>query len=63
MQNRYYKSVSRYTTSAFMRIKLLDALAKRDLAPHVFESREKAHELLESQIGGRDWLLTPTKSD
>jgi propionate CoA-transferase len=52
MQNRYYKSVSRYTTSAFMRIKLLDALAKRDLAPHVFESREKAHELLESQTGG-----------
>jgi propionate CoA-transferase len=48
MQNRYYKSVSRYTTSAFMRLKLLNALAERDLAPHVFESRDEAQAMIET---------------
>jgi propionate CoA-transferase len=50
MQNRYYKSVTRYTTSAFMRMKLLDALMERDLAPHVFESHDAATEMLERQL-------------
>jgi len=35
MQNRYYSSASRYTTSAFMRLKLGAGLAERNLAPHV----------------------------
>lgn len=43
IQNRYYKSVSRYTTNAFMRLKLSDALAQRELGP-VFESGAEAHE-------------------
>lgn len=47
MQNRYYESVSRYTTSAFMRLKLLNALSERELAPHVFESREEAQAMIE----------------
>ncbi len=38
---RFYRSVSRYTTSAFMRMKLGDALSERGLAPHIFESREE----------------------
>jgi len=42
MQQRYYSSASRYTTSAFMRLKLGEALKERDLAPHVFETREEA---------------------
>jgi propionate CoA-transferase len=42
MQGRYYSSASRYTTSAFMRLKLGAALAERNLAPHVFETREEA---------------------
>ena len=47
MQNRYYESVSRYTTSAFMRLKLLNALSERELAPHVFENREEAQAMIE----------------
>src|SRR5262249_53091990 len=42
MQNRYYSSASRYTTSAFMRLKLGAALAERNLAPHVFETWPEA---------------------
>ncbi len=42
MQNRYYSSASRYTTSAFMRLKLGAALAERNLAPHVFETWAEA---------------------
>ena len=42
MQNRYYSSASRYTTSAFMRLKLGAALAERNLAPHVFETWTEA---------------------
>jgi propionate CoA-transferase len=43
IQNRYYKSVSRYTTNAFMRLKLSDALAQRELGS-VFGSGAEAHE-------------------
>jgi propionate CoA-transferase len=42
MTSRYYHKISRYTTSAFMRMKLGDALTRRGLAPHIFESREDA---------------------
>jgi propionate CoA-transferase len=42
MQNRYYSSASRYTTSAFLRLKLGAALAERNLAPHVFETWTEA---------------------
>jgi propionate CoA-transferase len=39
---RYYSGVTRYTTSAFLRVKLGDALARRGLAPHIYESAEEA---------------------
>ena len=39
---RWYDDVTRYTTSAFLRAKLGDALAKRKLAPHIFETEEEA---------------------
>jgi propionate CoA-transferase len=42
----YYSGVSRYTTSAFLRIKLGDALKKRDVAPYIFESSEEAKRAL-----------------
>jgi propionate CoA-transferase len=46
---RHYTRVNRYTTSAFMRIKLGDAMAQRGLAPHIYESAEEAEShLLES---------------
>jgi propionate CoA-transferase len=47
---KYYEGVTRYTTSAFMRMKLGEALAKRDVAPHIFESREEAHRELTKTI-------------
>jgi len=47
IQNRYYKSVSRYTTNAFMRLKLLNALSDRELAPDVFETRDEAQAMIE----------------
>src|SRR5215217_7842353 len=43
LQQQYYETASRYTTSAFMRLKLGAALAERNLAPHVFETRAEAH--------------------
>jgi propionate CoA-transferase len=42
LQQRYYASASRYTTSAFMRLKLGASLAERALAPHVFETLSEA---------------------
>jgi propionate CoA-transferase len=43
MESRYYSSASRYTTSAFMRMKLGAGLSERNLAPHVFETPAEAH--------------------
>ncbi len=39
---KYYESVTRYTTSAFLRMKLGDALQKRGVAAHIFEKKEEA---------------------
>jgi propionate CoA-transferase len=40
--NQYYTHVSRYTTSAFMRLKLGEGLENRGLSPHIFETRAEA---------------------
>ena len=40
--SRYYSGVTRYTTSTFLKMKLGDALQRRDVAPHIFESAEEA---------------------
>ena len=42
LAERYYESVTRYTTSSFMRLKLSGHLAQRGLAPHIYESRQEA---------------------
>ena len=42
----YYHDVTRYTTSAFLRMKLGDALKKRAVAPHIFESLAEAEQAL-----------------
>jgi propionate CoA-transferase len=44
--DHYYSGVSRYTTSTFLRMKLGDALKKRDVAPYIFESSEEAKRAL-----------------
>ncbi len=41
LEERHYTRVSRYTTSAFMRVKLGQALT-RTVRPHIFESRSDA---------------------
>jgi propionate CoA-transferase len=43
---RYYSSVTRYTTNAFLRAKLGEALQRRNVAPHIFESADDAREHL-----------------
>lgn len=53
MQARYYTTATRYTTSAFMRHKLRGALSRRDLAPHVFETRQEARALLAGPTSDR----------
>ncbi len=47
MVDTYYLQVSRYTTSAFMRLKLGEALADRHVAPHIFGTHEEAQALVE----------------
>ncbi len=43
---RFYARVTRYTTSAFLRMKLGDALQQRNVSPHIYETREMAHQAL-----------------
>jgi propionate CoA-transferase len=47
--DNYYSGVTRYTTSAFLRMKLGDALKKRDVAPHIYESGEEAKRKLKRE--------------
>jgi propionate CoA-transferase len=42
MDMHYYTTASRYTTSAFLRLKLGEALARRRVAPHIFETAAEA---------------------
>ena len=51
LQSRYYETASRYTTSAFMRLKLGSALSERDLAPHVFETKAEAQSFTSDKPG------------
>ena len=44
--DHYYSGVTRYTTSTFLRMKLGDALQKRDVAPHIYESSQEARQAL-----------------
>ena len=46
--SEFYDQTTRYTTSAFLRMKLGDELKKRDLAPHIFQSKEEARQALEA---------------
>ena len=46
MMQHHYASTTRYTTSAFMRLKMQEALSKRGLAPHVFEKASEAHKAI-----------------
>ena len=47
--SEFYTDVTRYTTSAFLRMKLGDELQSRNLAPHIFQSKEEARQALEKK--------------
>ena len=42
LEDRFYLSVTRYTTSGFLRAKLGPALAARGVAPHLYETADEA---------------------
>jgi propionate CoA-transferase len=41
LEERYYRRISRYASSAFMRVKLGQMLSRR-LSPRIFENRDEA---------------------
>ncbi|GGF20072.1 acyl CoA:acetate/3-ketoacid CoA transferase [Aliidongia dinghuensis] len=48
LTDRFYSNVTRYTTSGFLRVKLGDALSRRHVAPHIYETAEEARRHLEA---------------
>ncbi|HOY66211.1 MAG TPA: acyl CoA:acetate/3-ketoacid CoA transferase [Candidatus Ozemobacteraceae bacterium] len=46
LMHTHYTSVTRYTTSAFLRVKLGEALSERGVSPYIYESREEAERAL-----------------
>lgn len=42
LTEKHYRNVSRYTTSAFMRLKLKESLEDRGVQPHLFETQREA---------------------
>lgn len=46
----FYKSVTRYTTSTFLKMKLGDELQRRGVAPHIYESKEEARKALTAPV-------------
>jgi propionate CoA-transferase len=53
LMDKYYAEVTRYTTSGFLRMKLGDALEKRGVAPHIYESPAEAEKGLKEIEGGK----------
>ena len=53
LENRFYARVTRYSSSAFMRLKLGQTLGR---APHIFETAEEARRFLEQGADGSDAL-------
>ncbi|HYM03577.1 MAG TPA: CoA-transferase, partial [Stellaceae bacterium] len=49
LSDRFYVTTTRYTTSGFLRVKLGDALSRREVAPHIYETANEARARLRSQ--------------
>jgi len=47
--DKYYTGVTRYTTSAFLRMKIGGALKKKGIAPDIYENREAATSILKQK--------------
>jgi propionate CoA-transferase len=52
LAEHHYESVTRYTTSSFMRLKLSSHLTARGLAPHIYESRQEALDWMSNADNG-----------
>ena len=46
LMDNHYDTTTRYATSAFLRLKMQEALSKRGISPHIFERKEDAHAFL-----------------
>jgi propionate CoA-transferase len=46
LMETYYERATRYTTSAFLRMKLGDALTSKQVSPHMYGTREEAQKAL-----------------
>ena len=51
LMSRFYLGATRYTTNGFLRTKLGDALGRRAVAPHIYESAEEARAHLRALEG------------
>ena len=61
--DHFYYGVTRYTTSSFLRLKLGEALQRRHVAPHIYESAEEARaHLQEMALKARTVQRRPRKS-
>ncbi len=47
LMENFYEHATRFTTSAFLRMKLGEALSKRKVSPHLYETREEAEKALQ----------------
>ena len=46
LMDNYYENATRFTTSAFLRMKLGEALKKRQVSPHIYETHKQAQKAL-----------------
>ncbi len=46
---KYFSNIARYATNGFMRMKMGEAFAERNIAPHVFERKEEAQSFLDAR--------------
>ena len=58
LQAKHYSTAVRYTTSAFMRMKLGAELSARHSAAHVFETRDEAVAFAAQHVWGALTRLT-----
>ncbi|KJS31860.1 MAG: CoA-transferase [Desulfatitalea sp. BRH_c12] len=52
LMDHYYENVTRFTTSAFLRMKLGEALQKRKVSPHIYETHKEAQKALKCTLAG-----------
>lgn len=54
METHYYTTASRYTTGAFFRLKLGQALTRRRAALHIFETADEANSFVQASDAKND---------